>query len=375
VNAEDANGIVTASYFNDLLDRTTQIRRAVGTGSENQTTFAYDDLSRIITTSRDRVANNDNLLVSKALYDQLGRTTEVRQYEGGTNYIATQTQYDAAGRAYKTSNPFRPWQGESAVWSIHAFDALGRVISVTTPDNATVSTNRSGSSVTVTDQTGKSRKGITDALGRLITIYEDPNGLNYLTSYEYDVLDNLITVTQGTQTRTFTYDSLSRLLTAVNPESGTVSYQYDENENLLVKTEAREVSTHFAYDSLNRVTRGWYNGSNSVSATIHNLPALPSGVGATDEAKFYYDTQSLPAGAPSYLRGSAVGRLVALTYGTGSNGDYYAYDILGQPTLKIQQTGTVNYQMSAAYSLPAQSLRSLIHQGTQLPTRMIRQAV
>jgi YD repeat-containing protein len=171
------------------------------------------------------------------------------------------------------------------------------------------------------------------------------------TSYAYDVFGNLTTVTQGSQNRTFTYDSLSRLRTAVNPESGTISYQYDDNNNLLVKTDARGVSTHFAYDSINRSTRRWNNGSNLLTATTHNSPALPFGVGATDEAKFYYDSQSLPTGAPSYSRGSAVGRLVAQTYGTGSSGDYYAYDVLGRPTLKIQQTGTVNYQLSAAYSL------------------------
>src|SRR6185369_2513078 len=78
---------------------------------------------------------------------------------------------------------------------------------------------------------------------------------------------------------------------------------------------------------------------------------LPSGVGATDEVRFYYDTQALPSGAPAYTRGSAVGRLVAQVYGSGSNGDYHAYDVLGRETLKFQQTGTINYQVSAKYSL------------------------
>jgi RHS repeat-associated protein len=43
--------------------------------------------------------------------------------------------------------------------------------------------------------------------------------------------------------------------------------------------------------------------------------------------------------------------LVAQTYGTGSNGDYFGYDAVGRPTVKIQQTGTVNYQISAGYNL------------------------
>ena len=42
---------------------------------------------------------------------------------------------------------------------------------------------------------------------------------------------------------------------------------------------------------------------------------------------------------------------MAQTYGSGTEGDYYAYDVLGRHNLKIQQTGTINYQLSAAYTL------------------------
>jgi YD repeat-containing protein len=213
--------------------------------------------------------------------------------------------------------------------------------------------------VTVTDQAGKVRRSLVDALGRLRRV-DEPDDTNNLgstaspvqpTSYTYDVMGNLITVTQGSQTRTFTYDSLSRMRTAVNPESGTASYQYDDNGNPLVKTDARNVSTHFEYDALNRLTRRWYNSSNSLTATTQNTPALPASVGATPESKFFYDSQSLPLGAPTYSRGFATGRLVAQTYGGNTNGDYYAYDVFGRVTSKIQQTGTVNYQLSAAYLL------------------------
>ena len=86
-------------------------------------------------------------LKTLSFYDGFGRTTEARQYEGGTNYIAGQTQYDALGRAYKISNPFRPWQSESAIWTTTAFDALSRGTSITTPDSAVVTTSYSGNTV------------------------------------------------------------------------------------------------------------------------------------------------------------------------------------------------------------------------------------
>jgi len=275
VNGEDANGVVASGSFNDSLDRPKQIRRAVGTTAENQTTFAYDDTLRIVAVSSDKDAVNDNLLVSEVEYDQMGRTIAQRQYEGGSNYIVTKTEYDALGRPYKTSSPFRPWQSETPVWTTTAFDALGRVLTVTTPDNAVVGTSYSGNSVTVTDQAGKARKSVTDALGRLIEVYEDPAGFNYQTSYLYDSLDNLVTVTQGSQQRFFMYDSLKRLIRADNPEQETLStlsindpvtnhpnwsakYEYDNNGNLTFKTDARGVVTENRYDELNRLTTVLY---------------------------------------------------------------------------------------------------------------------
>jgi RHS repeat-associated protein len=341
VNEEDPNGMVSSGSFNDSLNRPTQIKRAIGTGAENQTTFVYDDMLRIVTTKSDLNTVNDNAVVSKVVYDGLGRTIETRQYEGGTNFIATQQQYDALGRAFKTSNPFRPWQFETAVWTTQLFDALGRIVSVTTPDNAAVSTSYSGNSVTVTDQAGKRRRSIMDALGRLVRV-DEPDGNNILdsggspvqpTSYGYDVLDNLTDVSQGVQTRTFVYDSLRRLTAATNPESGSVSYGYDANGNLITKVDARSITTTFAYDALNRITSTSYNDN----------PQTPT-------VSYFYDSQTLPGGAPTFDPGSSTGRLVAVTYGSGSSaGTYRGYDQLGRVVRQSQRTDSVNYLVEATY--------------------------
>ncbi len=322
VDSKDVNGIVASGFYNDVLDRPTQMIRAYGvSGLQNQTTFSYDDANHIVTTASDLIANTDGALVSKVLYDGLGRATESRTYEGGTNYIAAQTQYDALGRAFKTANPFRPWQSETAVWTTSAFDALGRMTSVTTPDSAVVSTAYSGSTVTVTDQAGKQRKSVADALGRLIQVYEDPAGLNYLTSYSYDTLDNLMTVSQGSQTRTFVYDSLKRLASATNPESGTVSYQYDNNGNLTQKTDARGVVTTFAtYDALNRpTTRSYSDGTPGVT--------------------YAYDSAT-----------NGKGRLASVSSSVATY-SYSSYDALGRATGGTQIIGSQSYSVGYTYDL------------------------
>ncbi|HEV2835744.1 MAG TPA: RHS repeat-associated core domain-containing protein [Pyrinomonadaceae bacterium] len=205
-------------------------------------------------------------------------------------------------------------------------------MSITTPDTAAVNTSYLGNSVTVTDPAGKARKSVTDALGRLITIYEDPSGVSYQTGYTYDVLDNLTAVTQGVQTRTFVYDSLKRLTSATNPESGTVSYTYDNNGNVLSRLDARSVTTTMAYDALNRPTSRSYN----------DTPQTPT-------VTYSYDMQSLPVGAPSFDRGYSNGRLVAITYGDGSDGTYRGYDQMGRVVRQYQRTDSVNYLVEASY--------------------------
>jgi YD repeat-containing protein len=99
-----------------------------------------------------------------------------------------------------------------------------------------------------------------DAAGRLIQVNE--GGL-YNTSYAYDALDNLTSVSQSGQTRSFTYTSLSRLLCATNPEKsqfnasngcGSITDLYAYNGNVIKHQDARVTTNYSSYDGLNRVT-------------------------------------------------------------------------------------------------------------------------
>ena len=148
---------------------------------------------------------------------------------------------------------------------------MGRTTSVAPPDGSTATTSYSANSSTliktVIDAAGKKRTLASDGQGRLKKVTEDPSGLNYSTTYTYDALDNLKTVTQGSQTRTFNYDGLSRTLSAANPESGTTTYTYPVTGALCAgdpsvvctRKDARSVTTTYAYDALNRVTSKSYS--------------------------------------------------------------------------------------------------------------------
>src|SRR5438132_13358303 len=72
-------------------------------------------------------------------------------------------------------------------------------------------------------------------------------------------LDNAHYFVAASQHRYFTYDNLSRLKTAKNPEQVNTSgqqvattYDYDDASNLLTKTSPNGTSVGFTYDGLNR---------------------------------------------------------------------------------------------------------------------------
>ncbi|MGA8762460.1 MAG: hypothetical protein WB562_06180 [Candidatus Sulfotelmatobacter sp.] len=83
-----------------------------------------------------------------------------------------------------------------------------------------------------------------------------------MTSYTNDVLGNLTQVVQnGSHTRTFTYDSFSRLLTSANPETGTITYTHNPDSTVLTKKDARLITASYTYDALHRETGVTYSNS------------------------------------------------------------------------------------------------------------------
>lgn len=309
------------------LNRVTRVVRPTGGG---ETTYEYSDTvgNMWVKTRTKRDASN---WVESAVYlDKLGRTYLSATSEGGNSWLVSETKYDNQGRAHQASNPYRVTGAANAgavpaaaagtsgkQWTTSTFDALNRVLTVTTPDNAVVTTSYEVNKVTVTDQAGKQRRSESDALGRLSKVVEAPNAENYTTTYSYDALGNLTGVNQSGQTRTFGYDSLKRLKSANNPESGTTMYAYDNNSNLLTRTDARPLTTTYTYDNLNRNTTVRYS-------------SYPDGTAAVDR---FYDNATLGKDKFFY----------AVSYNTETNGtltynydQINSYDAVGRPLSKSQ---------------------------------------
>ena len=175
---------------------------------------------------------------------------------------------------------------------------------------------------TVMDQAGRMRRSVINGLGQLVRVDEPEKDSGALdegsvpiqsTSYTYSAVSNLLSVTQGGQTpRSFLYSSLGRLISAANPESGSISYQYDPNGNLTDKTDALGIVSHYVYDELNRNTSVTY--TNDPAAT----PAITRSYdGATNGKGRLWKTQT------------------AGTMGSLTTTD--SFDALGQPLTQRQQ--------------------------------------
>ena len=385
-SARDADNGVTVRTELDDVGRAIVVKEASGTTEERQTrTWYCDSRRRMIVRSDLSGRAGSGELVTVADYDQTGRVSQTRTWESGAppmpgegadrnahcaaypsdsdsdrKVIKVKTHYQyvntgsAPGHYTWTSNPYRQTGDATMGWTRTRADQLGRAVEVglfggttkpsasATPTLGKTTTVYDAEFTTVTDAANNKRRSRLDGLGRLVRV-DEPTGSppdlgttgspNQKTSYGYNALGNLTRVTQGSQTRTFVYDSLSRLTKATNPESGTIAYSYDNNGNLTQRTDARSVVTAYSYDRLDRLTRRSYTYTGSDTAVSLG----------TTRVDYAYDS------CGSYARG----RLCSVTAKKGtaqvSRTAYNRYDTLGRVLESTQTTGGQSYTMAYGY--------------------------
>jgi hypothetical protein len=310
-------------------------------------------------------------MTHESILDQYGRSYQsVTVAPEGS--ISSETTYDATGRPYTVTTPHIQGTISSTDGTTTTYyDVLGRTTEVDAADGSKTTSTYSGNTQTVADALSHSVKYTYDAFHRL-TIVLEPNSSGALTNetdYQYNALDKLIQVDQwggahgstspGDRQRVFNYsDSLGRLHSITTPESGTTTYSYSTNSTLCAgdvslpcsKTDARSVTTQYAYDALNRLTSKSY-------WSVLNVTPDPTG---TPTACFQYDTSALQGAGANLL-----GRLTNQWTQKASAGNCsasiltsggfltlratLAYDAMGRPT--SQQQCTPSNCTSTPYAL------------------------
>ncbi len=255
----DPAGLSTA-YTYDVLGRP---RVTTPPGADAGTTITY--VSPTVTTSRTADSNNIEHAWIEATIDSLGRPVKTRRALAGL-IAKLITRYDPQGNTVFVSE----WLTDAApdnttTGTTTSFDHFGRSTAITRADQKSTTIGYADGAypnsiwlqtITVGDVGGAPAvtKNFLDAFGNIVKVSE-PTGDD--TTYTYDAADHLRQVTQGAQTRIFTYDAFGLLRSETRPEKNNqpVTYaSYDALGNVLSETQPGGLTITRTYDAAGRLT-------------------------------------------------------------------------------------------------------------------------
>lgn len=304
-------------------------------GAANTTTLAY---SGGLLTS----VSNPGVPYTAYVYDSARRLTKrVRSEASGS--AEQRITYDAASDATVVEN----YLGTTLRYRAYTdYDELGRVIAQrgNYGENVRYAYDNNGNVKTITDSLSRVTSLTYDALNRLVTSKDAKNGY---TRFEYDKGDKISKVTDPRSLATvYTRDGFGQLWKEVSPDRGTTSYSYSSGGLRMSMTRGNGVATTYGYDSLGRLTTvsaGSATETYGYDTCTNGKGRLCSADITNSSIDYSYDQQGrvvsrvdgiVVAGVSSsfttgYLY-DAFGRLSKLTYPNGEVATY-AY-LSGQPS-------------------------------------------
>ncbi len=352
----DVSDVTTYEYYSDsdpdvnLRGRLHWISNALG----HQTTFTSYDLFGNVLSQTD-----PNNVETQFTYDAKGRLTETR-IVGSTpaDDIVTEQRYDNDGKLAYVRLPNCVEAGVGCAYSTdYVYDSSGRVKETIDPyGNKIVYTYDSAGNKTreeyrdsldvIKSFTNYSYDDynrleyvyyndiIPEATGSVFTKFtyyadglresmQDPEG--HVTSYEYDELKRLTTVSQtvgvdavnteygydhqdnlssvmdpNSFTTTYTSHDMGWRLQTISPDTGTTTYGYDLAGNLTSATDANGVTSNRTYDALNRMSQTSYPDTSLNVTPTYDSTAVTFGIGrrtgitdASGISEYEYDRRGL----------------------------------------------------------------------------------
>lgn len=421
----DPNGNSQYFHFVDLLDRpsatavldTSSTTRSWTIAQYNTTDTQIDNYIGIAGTSSSGCSNCRH---DQALLDTLGRVTTNRLVNDPDGPTSADTTYDSNGRVATVSNPYRSVSDSTYGVETPTYDGLNRATGVKHADNNSMqisyganigpggstfqycssSTYGFGYPIVTEDEAAHYRQTWTDGFGRVIETDEADanNQLTAHTCYTYDLNNNLTGVTSlavtPNQTRSYSYDMLSRVTSKTEPESGTTCFYYTTSGGtcgasgsgplcsgdptaVCRKTDARSITSIYAYDAINRLTGKDYTDGTFAAYYYYDDPNSSNGKGRLTNAQ-RYNKSTATAVADSSFDYDSVGRVTHVqeyvASGTGVYEQiYYTYNLDGsiatikypgnrivtyttsnaqRPTSAKDTTNSINYAKNATYAPP-----------------------
>lgn len=415
----DQNGYTTTNSYLDPFSRARFSQTPIGSSGsyswqENTYTGQTEIDSYIGITAGSPTTSCGSSPYNQCRHDQTnldayGRATTQVLMTDPDGQTTTTTSYNSEGQISNLTNPERSSSDDTYGSDTYTYDGLGHVIKVAHSDGTSASTyygaavtngggistqlcstttNGLGYPALFVDEAGKIRQVWSDAFGHTIEVDELNNTgtLTVGTCYTYDVLGNLTGVTQGSQTRSYTYDALSRVLTATTPESGHVAYNYvssggtpcSGNPSLACqRTDARGITTTYSYDSLNRLTGLSY--SDTTPGVVYSYDSGTKQLGfrtgmndASGNTTWTYNnlgwmlTEQRTIASKSHTISYTYdgdGTIASITYPSGNT---ITYTIGGaeRAISAIDTANGLNYVKSASYAAPGELAATIFGQAT-----------
>jgi len=283
-----------------------------------------------------------------------GGTAGSTTYDSGSVWVTVNgTQYTVAYGQGSTVNSIATALQSAMAGAPVTITVSGGALTLTATQSGS-GTNYSLSAGSSTSQPGTFSVSFNAAAsGASLSGGADPGSLTAptVTYYTYNLLGDLAQVVQGSQSRTFVYDALSRMTSRIVPESGTTQLYYTNVDGTLCSgdpslvcrvNDARAITTTNAYDAVNRVASVSYSDT-------------------TPQVQYFYDQSSY--GGLTITNGK--GRLTGMSDGSGSSA--WSYNLLGEIVTERHTISGVSKNISYAYNLDG-SLASTTYPGGRVLT-------
>jgi RHS repeat-associated protein len=255
----DDNGNVLTSTYNgtttqyeyDAFNRLVQVTDADG----RMTRYVYDDNNNV----QRQIDGEGN--ISSYFYDELGRQFLIVAADFGI----TEMRYDAAGDLTMLIDPV----GNASTWR---YDALNRVVSETDPDGQTrsISYDDAGRVSEEIDRLGRKKQYTYTDAGRLASEVWRNAGNTIVETLSYTYYDDgrLHTASNSAGTYTLTYDDLGRVATVQDPNGITLTYGWNEVDNLVSLEDSEGGLVESTYDQASRLIERAQSGTGVESLSV-----------------------------------------------------------------------------------------------------------
>jgi RHS repeat-associated protein len=305
----------------------------------------------------------------KSAYDADGN--KISDTDGNNN--TTAYTFDAADQAVKTTRPdstteVSTYNGDGTLYTVtdpggfittHTYDAQGRAVTVTNPDSRVTTTNydAAGHVISSKDAAGAVTTNTIDPAGQVTAISYSDGVTPNITGISYDADGRKVSMTDGTGTSSWSFDTFGELTSSVNGVGATTTYGYDSrgDETSIKYPDAKTVTN--GYDNAgqlssvkdaasNTSTFGYTaDGENSTISYPNSTKVTNAYNNADQQTGTTLTSGSTTLGAISYGRDNE-GQVSSRTPSGSIPGTAQTYTYTAMEQVKSDSTGSFSYDGS-----------------------------